>query len=108
MENQNLNRDLLNDDGTLQRWYGILDREYTRTMSDDTDVQVSAIQLTKTQNDRLTALGNSETSIDKLFAENKKAKLVCCKVTKKDSTNKYWTLLTVNQYKERFGKEPTE
>ncbi len=108
MESENLNESLLDKDGNLQRWYGVLDREYTRTMADGTDVQVKAIQLTKTQNDRLSALGNSEISIDDLFADKKKAKLVNCKVQKKDSQNKYWTLLTTNQYKERFSKDPLE
>ena len=108
VENQNLNQDLLDNDGNLQRWYGVLDREYTRKMADGTEVKVGAIQLTKTQNDRLTALGNSETTIEKLFADGKKAQLVNCKVQKKNSTTRYWTLLTVNQYKERFDKEPLE
>lgn len=108
IENQNLNKDLLNEDGNLQRWYGVLDREYPRTMADGTKVQVNAVQLTKTQNDRLTALGNSEINVDKLFADGKKVKLVVCKVPKKNSTTRYWTLLTINQYKDRFDKEPLE
>lgn len=108
IENQNLNKDLLNSDGNLQRWYGVLDRQYTRTMADGTEVKVNAVQLTKTQNDRLTALGNSETTVDKMFVDGNKAKLVVCKVQKKNSTTRYWTLLTTNQYKERFNKEPEE
>jgi len=108
MESENLDEKLLDDNGTIQRWYGVLDKEYTRTMADGTKIQVSAIQLTKPQNDRLTALGNSETPIDKLFADGKKATMVNCKVQKKDSKNKYWTLLTINQYKDRFEKNPLE
>ena len=91
VEKQNLNEQLLDEDGNLQRWYGILGKEYSRTMADGEIVQVSAVQLTKTQNDRLTALGNSDISVDKLFAEGKKVKLVVCKVPKKNSTMRYWT-----------------
>lgn len=108
MESENIDEKLLDVNGTVQRWYGVLDREYQRIMADGTKIKVSAIQLSKTQNDRLSALGTTEIPIDKLFVEGKKAKLVNCKVQKIDSQNKYWTLLTVNQYRERFNKEPLE
>lgn len=105
MKNPNI-EDLLNEAGNLQRWYGVLDKEYSRTMADKTETKVTAIQLTKVQNDRLTQLDTSEKTLDEMFAEGLKAKLVCCKTPSKSGGNVYWNLLTVNQYKERFGKDP--
>lgn len=108
MEKQNLDERKLNDEGKLQRWWGRLDRPYTVAKSDGEKIQVEALQLTRTQNDKLTRLGTESKSIDEMFKEGAGVKLVCCKVKKKSGIGGYWDLLTITQYKERFEKDPLE
>jgi len=108
IERQNLDKTKLNDEGKLQRWWGKLDKFHTVKKSDGEEIQVEALFLTKTQNDRLTNLGNDNKTIDELFKDGSGAKLVCCKVKKSSGSGTYWSLVSANKYKEMFGKEPLE
>ncbi len=107
VEQENLNKDLLDEEGNLQRWYAKIDKTYT-VKTNDGELTVVGLRLTKTQNDKITRLGNDETPVEKLFEEGKKAQLVCCKVKKKSGSGSYWDLLTPTQYKERFNKVAEE
>jgi len=108
MEKQNLDQTKLNEEGKLQRWWGKLDRPHTVKKADGEEIQVEAIQLTRTQNDKLTRLGTDQKTIDEMFKDGSGVKLVCCEVQKKSGIGGYWDLLTITQYKERFEKDPLE
>ncbi len=72
MEKQNLDKTKLNEDGKLQRWWGKFDKSYTVKKSDGEEIKVDGLFLTKTQNDRLTNLGNKDQTINDMFKDG------CC------------------------------